>query len=175
VEWNRAVFEKFGPTAWVDILSGLTSPSEFWAAWPPEEHNKNSYWAKLIHSIIEFAITSKLSIFPLVSSDGSLSSIALNDDSILLAPPDPKVSLALLTRLRLSIVQPPAHIFNILTSGTFQISASVLSPTALYKVLRSKYLNDKQFPVSQEDVAEAIKYLVFSATTPTIENIFELP
>jgi hypothetical protein len=33
-------------------------------------------------------------------------------------------------------------------------------------------LNDKQFPVSQEDVAEAIKYLVFSATTPTI---FELP
>lgn len=173
MEWNRAVFEKFGPTAWVNILSGLTVPSEFWAAWPPEEHDKNSYWAKLIPSIIEIA--SKLSIFPLVSADGPLSSTALNDDSILLAPPDPKVSLALLTRLRLSVVQPPAHIFNILTSGTVQISASVLSPTAVYKVLRSKYLNDKRFSASQEDIAEAIKYLVFLATTPTIENIFELP
>ena len=175
VEWNRAVFEKFGPTAWVNILSGLTVPSEFWAAWPPEEHDKNSYWAKLIPSIIEIAITSKLSIFPLVSSDGLISSTALNDDSILLAPPDPKVSLALLTRLRLSVVQPPAHIFNILTSGTFQISASVLSPAAVHTVLRSKYLNDEQFSASQKDVAEAIKYLVFLATTPTIENIFELP
>ena len=175
MEWNRAVFEKFGPTAWVKILSGLTEPSEFWAAWPPEEHNKNSYWTKLIHSIIEFAITFKLSIFPLVSSDGTLSSTALTDDSILLAPPDPKVSLALLTRLKLSVVQPPAHIFNILTSNTVHISASILSPTAVYKVLRSKYLNDMQFYASQEDVAEAIKYLVFSATTPTIENIFELP
>ena len=175
MEWNRAVFEQFGPKAWVNILSGLTEPSEFWAAWPPEEHNKNSYWAKLILSIIEFAITFKLSIFPLVSSDGTLSSTALTDDFILLAPPDPKVSLALLTRLRLSVVQPPAHIFNILTSGTVRFSASVLSPTAVYKVLRSKYLNDRQFFASQEDVAEAIKYLVFSATTPTIENIFELP
>jgi hypothetical protein len=174
VEWNRAVFETFGPTAWVNILSGLTVPSEFWAAWPPEEHDKNSYWAKLIPSIIEIAITSNLSIFPLVSSDGSLSSTALNNNSILLAPPDPKVSLALLTRLRLSVVQPPAHIFNILTSGTVHISASVLSPSAVQRVLRSKYLNDSQFPVSQEDVAEAIKYLVFLATTPTIENIFEL-
>ena len=175
MEWNRAVFEKFGPTAWVNILSELTEPSEFWAAWPPEEHDKNSYWAKLIPSIIEFAITSKLSIFPLVSSDGPLLSTALNDDSILLAPPNPKVSLALLTRLRISVVQPPAHIFNILTSGTVQISASVLSPTAVHRVLRSKYLNDKLFSASLEDVAEAIKYLVFSATTPTIENIFELP
>ena len=175
VEWNRTVFEKFGPTAWVNILSGLTVPSEFWAAWPPEEHDKNSYWAKLIPSIIEVATTSKLPIFPLVSSDGSLSSTALNDDSILLASPDPKVSLALLARLNLLIVQPPAHIFSILTSGTVQISASVLSPAAVHKVLRSKYLNDKQYSASQNDVAEAIKYLVFLATTPTIENIFELP
>jgi hypothetical protein len=175
VEWNRAVFEKFAPTAWVNILSGLTVPSEFWAAWPPEEHNKNSYWAKLIPSIIEIAISSKLSMFPLVSSDGSLSSTALSDNSILLAPPDPKVSLALLTRMRLSVVQPPAHIFNVLTSGTFQISASVLSPMAVHKVLRSKYLNDKQFSVSQEDIAEAIRYLVFFTKTRTIENIFELP
>ena len=174
VEWNRAVFEKFGPTAWVNILSELTEPSAFWAAWPPEEHDKNSYWTKFIPSIIEFAITSKLSIFPLVSSDGPLSSTALNDDSILLAPPIPKVSLALLTRLRLSVVQPPAHVFKILTSGTFQISASVLSPTAVHKVLRSKYLNDKQFSTSQEDIAEVIKYLFFPATTPTIKNIFEL-
>ena len=174
MEWNRAVFEKFGPTAWINILSELTEPSEFWAAWPPEEHDKNSYWVKLIPSIIEFAITYNLSIFPLMSSDGPLST-ALNDDSILLAPPDPEVSLALLTRLGLSVVQPPAHIFNILTSGTVQISASVLSPTAVHNVLRSKYLNDKQFSASQEDIAEAIKYLVFSGTTPTIENIFELP
>jgi hypothetical protein len=175
VEWNRAIFEKFGPTAWINILSGLTVPSDFWAAWPPEEHNKNSYWAKLIHSIIEIAITSKLSIFPLVSSDGPASYTALNNDSILLAPPDPKVSLALLTRLKLTVIQPPAHIFNILTSGTLQVSASVLAPTAVHKVLRIKYSDDKQFSVSQEDVAEAIKYLVFSDTTPTIENIFELP
>ena len=117
VEWNRTVFEKFGPTAWVNILSGLTVPSEFWAAWPPEEHDKNSYWAKLIPSIIEVATTSKLPIFPLVSSDGSLSSTALNDDSISLAPLEPKVSLALLTRLRLLVVRPPAHIFNTLLVG----------------------------------------------------------
>ena len=175
MEWNRAVFEEFGPTAWVNILSGLTVPSEFWAAWPPKEHNKNSYWAKLISSIIEVAITSKLSIFPLVSSDGSLSPTTLVDDSILLASPDPKVSLALLARLKLLVVQPPAHIFNILTSGSVQISASILSPAAVHKILRSKYLNDKQYSVSQNDVAEAIKYLVFLATTPTIENIFELP
>ena len=175
MEWNRAVFEEFGPKAWVNILSGLTVPSEFWAAWPPEEHDKNSYWAKLIPSIIEIAITSKLSVFPLVSSNGPLTSTSLDNDSILLAPPVPRVSLALLTRLGLSVVQPPAHIFNILTSGSFHISASVLSPTAVHKVLRSKYLNDKQFYVSQEDIAEAIKFLVFLGTTPTIMNIFELP
>ena len=161
VEWNRAVFENFGPTAWVNILSALTLPSEFWAAWPPEEHDNNSYWAKLIPNIIEIAITSNLSIFPLVSSDGPLSFTALNDDSILLAPPDPKVSLTLLTRLGLSIVQPPAHIFNMLASGTVHISASVLSPTTVHKILCSKYLNDKQFSASQKDVGEAIKYLFF--------------
>ena len=172
MEWNRAIFEKFGPRAWVNILSGLTTPSGFWAAWPPEEHDKNSYWAKLVPSIIEVAITSKLSIFPLVSSDRSTS---LNDDSVLLAPPDPKVSLALLTRLGLIVVQPPAHIFNILTSCTVQVSASVLAPASVHKVLRIKYSNDKQSSASQQDVAEAIEYLVFSTTTATIENIFELP
>jgi len=175
VEWNRAIFENFGPTAWVKFLSDSTVPADFWTAWPPEEHDKNSYWVKLIPSIIKFAITSKFSIFPLVSSDRTSSFTALNDDSILLAPPDPKVSLALLSRLRLMVVQPPAHIFNILTSGTVQVSASILSPAAVHKVLRLKYLNDKQFAPSQKDIAEVIKYLVFSSTTPTIHNIFELP
>ncbi|KAF8817051.1 hypothetical protein BYT27DRAFT_7229032 [Phlegmacium glaucopus] len=175
VEWNRAIFENFGPTAWVNILSDITIPSDFWTAWPPEEHDKNSYWAQLIPSIFKFAITAKLPIFPLVSSDGTSSFTTLDDDSILLAPSDPKVSLALLVRLGLMVVQPPAHIFSILTSGTVQASASVLSPAAVHQVLRLKYLNGTNTSVSQVDVAEAIKYLVFSTTTPTIDNIFELP
>lgn len=174
VEWNRAIFDKFGPTAWVNILSDLSVPSD-WAAWPSEEHDKDSYWAKLTSSIIEIAITYKLSIFPLVSADGPLLYTALHDDSILLAPPDPKVSLALLARLGLNIVQLPAHIFDILTSGSIQVSASVLAPTAVHKILRFRYLNDKQFSASQKDILDAIKYLVFSSTSPTVENIFGLP
>jgi hypothetical protein len=49
------------------------------------------------------------------------------------------------------------QLFSILTSRTGQIFVYVLSPTAVHKVLRSKYLNDEQFSASQEDVAEAIK------------------
>ena len=48
-----------------------------------------------------------------------------------------------------------------------------MSPSGL--TFPPKYLNDKQYSTSQNDVAEAIKYLVFLATTLTIENIFELP
>ena len=101
--------------------------------------------------------TFKLSTFPLVLLDGPASYTALNNDCILLAPPDPKVSLVPLTCLRLTVVHPPTHIFNILTLGTVQISASVLAPMAVHKVLHIKYLDDKQFSVSQEDVAEAIE------------------
>jgi hypothetical protein len=89
-------------------------------------------------------------------------------DSILLAPPDPKISLALLTRLTLSVVR-PAHIFNILTSVTVHISASLLSPTAVHKVLHSKYLNDRQF------FAEAINYrlqLRLSRTSLSCRGLF---
>ena len=135
----------------------------------------NSYWAKIIPSIFKVAINSNRPIFPLVSSDGSSSYTALNDDSVLLAPPYPKVSLALLARLRLMVVQLPPHIFSILASGTVQVSASILSPRVVHRVLHLKYLKDTQYSASQMDIAEAIKYLVFSDTTPTIENIFELP
>ena len=175
MEWNRAVFENFGPIAWIQILSDFTVPSDFWKAWPSEEHDKNSYWAQLIPSIFKFAITSNLSIFPWVSSDGVSSYTTLKDHSVLLAPPDPKVSLALLARMRLVVIKPPAHIFSILTSGTVPVSASILSPAAVHEVLSLKYLNDKQFSASQTDIEAAIKYLVFSATPPSIQNIFELP
>ena len=69
VEWNRAIFWKPQTYTCVNILSSLTASSHFWAAWPPERHDKNFHWAKLVLGVIKTAITSKLSLFLLVSSD----------------------------------------------------------------------------------------------------------
>ena len=40
VEWNRAILETPDQHLGTNILSGLTTPSDFCAAWPPERHEQ---------------------------------------------------------------------------------------------------------------------------------------
>ena len=93
-------------------------------------------------------------LMDLLLAYGHLSSTALNDDYVLLAPPNPKVSLALLNRLQLSI------------------SASALSPTTVHMlvVLCPKYLNGKQFLHLRKKLQlQSYQISDFFSQTPIIE------
>ena len=167
------IFEVWAPKAWADLIKDLSSSlQEPWSIWPPEE--KNAYWMDLNTNLVREVVLNHSPVFPTIQKEAPFF-ISLDDINTLIAPPSATVDLLLLVALGMTIVQPPLHIFSILTSNKVSVAARELSPRALHVILAQGYQGGAWQPYDQHTVKEIINYLVFSTSPPSLSNLEGLP
>ncbi|KAJ7172036.1 hypothetical protein C8R46DRAFT_1190033 [Mycena filopes] len=115
VAWNRAVFQEFLPAAWSQLLRILVEEGELknaWLAWPTSDH-VNDYWKEILPNLMNKVLASDLAVFPAYDKSGTCVELS---SALIASPSDNKDVLMALSRVGLSVVQPPQHIQDVLRS-----------------------------------------------------------
>ncbi|KIM49917.1 hypothetical protein M413DRAFT_439046 [Hebeloma cylindrosporum] len=177
VEWNMVIMEEWAPAAWAKSLSELEPLNLLprgWSAWPPEEHDPDSYWFRLAHEVTKKIVGCGESLFPSYDRRRLLS---IDSKSVLFAQPtDNDCALfSILSCFDVHVVQPPPHIFGALKAIVANFQASVLSPLSLHTLLCHSvtHLPSKSFDVKAAH--KVMDYLALTSSPPSLQLLSDLP
>ncbi|KDR71218.1 hypothetical protein GALMADRAFT_127161, partial [Galerina marginata CBS 339.88] len=173
VEWNRAIFDTWTPVVWTDMLTDLPSSilaSASWSLWPPQVSDQDCYWAGLAEAMIKLVISRQLAIFPALQYQSQPILVCIDSPDVLLAPQDMTLSLETICRLGVRSVQPPSHIFAVVSS---ERPSSVISPGSLHSVLL-RIPKTQIEHCERKQVQDVLDYLVFSIAPPSLSHIIGL-
>ncbi|KAJ7161504.1 hypothetical protein C8R43DRAFT_1105134 [Mycena crocata] len=168
VTWNESIFDKFLPAAWGSLIRILVEQGELedtWSAWPTSGP-VNDYWKKILPNLINYVVDLDLTVFPILSD--AKTHVPLSSALVAAVSDDSEVLMAL-SRVGLSIIQPPRHIHNVLRSRP-QFNF-FLNPVAVRQALLTRISALEE--ASEEDKTRILEYLVL--TPGTASNIFALP
>ena len=172
IEWNKVIFDTWTPAAWADLLNRFSSDREAWTIWPPAE--KGPYWIDLTANLLKEVVRRKLAVIPTVAYEGKFSFVTLEDPDTLLASSDSVLPLVELSALGVKVAQPPTHLFSLIQSREVTVTASVLSPPVLHRLLVKGYQNG-WWKSHAAYTKEVIEYLVFSESSPNLSHLVDLP
>ncbi|KAF8912158.1 hypothetical protein CPB84DRAFT_758744 [Gymnopilus junonius] len=175
VEWNRTIFDTWTPEAWADMLAHMPSEvlsSASWSLWPPEEHGENCYWAGLCRALVNLVVSKGLAVFPTHPYEMQSHLVAVHDSNVLVAPSNPEVSLETLCELGIHVIQPPPHIYAILSTHA-KLSSCLLSAQSLHRMLCQ--LPREAINCDRVQLLAVMDYLVFSHSPPALQYIAGLP
>ncbi|KAJ6531217.1 hypothetical protein B0H19DRAFT_1384430, partial [Mycena capillaripes] len=168
VTWNQCIFHDFLPAAWSRLLLTLVEEGEVedvWSAWPTLEH-VNDYWKEILPNLVDQVLASELRVFPTFPQGKTHVSLS----SALIASPDEKTAILVsLSRVGLSIVQPPCHIHGVLCTSSR--SVTFLHPASVRKALLSHI--SALTEAADEDKGRILEYLVLHPGT--VSNAIGLP
>ncbi|KZT01859.1 uncharacterized protein LAESUDRAFT_686116 [Laetiporus sulphureus 93-53] len=124
IEWNHVLFQTFIPRAWAALLQSLADRADFtddiYSAWPPPQHQGYSgesvYWQGLPEQLLSTVLQEKLRVWPLRHSEtDEKPTVFAEMNEILVAEAAVEAELLqALARARLSIMQPPTYIGDML-------------------------------------------------------------
>jgi len=172
IEWNKVIFDTWTPAAWADLLNRFSSDREAWSIWPPAE--KGPYWIDLTANLLKEVVHRKMAVIPTVAYEGKSSFVTLEDPDTLLASSDSGLPLVELSALGVKVVQPPAHLFSLIQSCEVTVTASVLNPPALHRILVKGYQNG-WWKSHASYTKKIIEYLIFSESTSNLSHLIDIP
>ena len=167
--------EEWVPVAWTKALSDLDPVnlrSRGWSAWPPEEHDPDSYWLNLAHQVTKQIVDCRSSLFPTYDLQ---TLVSVYDNSALFSTDDNHSLFSILSRFDVHIVQPPRHIFRALETIVSNFQASTLSPPSLHKLLRDSLSNVTDLACDVEAAHKVMDYLALTSSPPTLGFLSDLP
>ena len=169
--------EEWAPVAWAKTLSDL-GPANLlprgWSAWPAEEHDPDSYWFHLAHSVTKQIVGYGLSLFPNYDRERLVS---IHGNSVLFTQQtdDNNSLFSILSLFGVYVVQPPPHIFSALQNISNSFQASTLSPHSLHKLLRGSLTDITKLSHDIKVLHTVMDYLALTSSPPTLKLLSDLP
>lgn len=112
-----------------------------WSIWPPDLKGNDNQWSNVTKFTVHQIVQHGKQVFPLIPATHPFSCVSIQDPSIVVANPQPDISLEILSSLGLRITQPPKHIYDILQTAKNLYKAALLSRSAVHERLLQIFPN----------------------------------
>jgi hypothetical protein len=175
VEWNTVILDEWVPIAWAKALSDLEPKNLLprrWLAWPPEEHDPDSYWVRLAYEVTNQVVIRNSPIFP---THDFQSLVSRNCALFARATDNKRPLFSILSRFGVHIVQPPPQIFSALETIVNNFQDSTLSPRSLHNKLCNSIGQASELPLDVKAAHKVMEYLALSSSPPTLNLLAGIP
>ena len=112
IEWNKAIFGDFVPSAWAKMLEILVKEdnhNNIWSAWP-DCSSPVQYWGTVARKLLLQVTSSGYCIFPTLNRD--IPTFVPLSSALVASPSDSPFLLWALDRAGVNIIKPPDHLFT---------------------------------------------------------------